>query len=526
MNVAKFVRKGRFVLIGALACTLCVSVAFAGSVAKGNNGHGYSYGKFHHGKSHHGNTHSGNLPKYVFYFIGDGMANVQVHAAEAYLAALVEDDATAGSEKAQLLNMSLFPVQGMSTTFADNRLITDSAAAGTALACGQKTTVGVISQTPDGNSIATLAEKAKARGMKVGILTSVTINHATPAVFYSHNTSRNNYQEIAEDLVNSNFDFFGGGFWNKEANISVEEAAVENGFTITTNLSDLEAVENGARVIAFDAAQGDTLEGTHVGALRYEMDRGYVNGMSLADFTENAIRILDNKNGFFMMVEGGKIDWACHANDARAAIDDTIAFDDAIAKAVAFYNQHPNETLIVVTGDHECGGMTIGWAGTAYDTFFEILQKQTMSFEFFNNTVLSTYMAGDEVLPEDIDTAMWQIIYDNFGLDGAGLSSNTDDDLTDYQISQLEDAFDRTVAGTAITGSEEDGLLYGGYEALTVTLTHVLNNRAGIDFTSYSHTGVPVMVLAKGENSELFDGFYDNTDVALKIAQAMGVNLD
>ena len=482
----KVLKAGTIVAVCALSCALCFGTSFAASKSKAKK-----------------SKSSG--PKYIFYFIGDGMANVQIHAAEAYLASLVENDDIPGSEKAQLLTMSKFPVQGMSTTFADNRLITDSAAAGTALACGRKTTVGVISQTPDGANIATLAEKAKTKGMKVGILSSVTINHATPAVFYSHNKSRNNYQDIAQALVDSNFDFFGGGFWNRSANASVEADAVTNGFTITTNLEDLEKVSNGKKVIAFDEAQGNTITGEHHGALRYEMDRDFVSGMSLADFTGEAIRILDNDKGFFMMVEGGKIDWACHANDARAAIDDTIAFDDAVAKAVEFYNDHPNQTLIVITGDHECGGMTIGFAGTAYDTFFEVLAKQTMSFEWFNNTVLATYTSTHS--DTTIDADMWQIIFDNFGLDGNALSADTNDDLSAYQISQIQNAFTRTMTGTAITGSEEDGLLYGGYEALTVTLTHILNQEAGIAFTSYSHTGVPVMVLAKGKNSSVFDGF-------------------
>ncbi len=507
LNFKKVLKGGKIAAVCVISLSLCMGTGFAASKTRAKK------------------TTASTGPKYVFYFIGDGMANVQIHAAEAYLAALNEDDATPGSVKANLLTMSTFPVQGMSTTFADDRLITDSAAAGTALACGQKTLVGVISKDSEGNNIATLAEKAKAQGKKVGILSSVTINHATPAVFYSHNASRNNYQDIAQALVDSDFDFFGGGFWNKSANASVETDAVTNGFTITTSLSQLEAVANGDRVIAFDAAQGDTITGGHYGALRYEMDRGYVNGMSLAEFTEQAIRILDNDNGFFMMVEGGKIDWACHANDARAAIDDTIAFDDAIAKAVEFYNAHPDDTLIVITGDHECGGMTIGFAGTAYDTFFEVLEKQTMSFEWFDNTVLAAYLDTHTTVT-DIDTEMWQIIFDNFGLDGAGLSTDTGDDLSSYQITQLKDAFDRTLAGSAIKGADEDYLLYGGYTALSVTLTHILNQKAGIAFTSYSHTGVPVMVLAMGKNSSVFDGFYDNTDIAKRIAQVMNVDLD
>ena len=106
-------------------------------------------------------------PKYIFYFIGDGMASVQIHAAEAYLAALQGKDEVAGSQKAKLLAMSHFPVQGLSTTFANNRLITGSAAAGTALACGMKTNIGVISMNPDATRpYTTVAELAKAKGMK------------------------------------------------------------------------------------------------------------------------------------------------------------------------------------------------------------------------------------------------------------------------------------------------------------------------------------------------------------------------
>lgn len=463
--------------------------------------------------------------KYVFYFIGDGMASVQVHAAEAYLAALIQDDAVPGGTKAELLAMSRFPVQGMSTTFANNRMITGSAAAGTALATGKKTNINVISMDPETtipyNSI---AEKAKEKGMKVGIVSSVTINHATPAVFYSHTPTRKNYQEIAQALADSDFDYFGGGYWNSTGNDSVEPAATDNGFVITDDLAALQAQAPGTRVIARDALQQNPAK-PRTGALLYEIDRP-ADGISLSRFTEEGIRLLDNENGFFMMVEGGKIDWACHANDARAAIEDTIAFDDAIKKAVDFYHAHPDETLIVVTADHECGGQTIGFAGTGYDTFFEVLANQTMSFEAFNATVLAEYQATHNPAPADIDVRMWQIIFDNFGLDGAGLSAGEEDDLSAFQIQQLEAAFDKTMSATSVNLPEEDKLLYGYYEPLTVTLTHLLNQEAGIGWTSYSHTGVPVPVLAMGKYAQLFDGFYDNTDVALKIARAMGFHLD
>lgn len=217
-----------------------------------------------------------------------------------------------------------------------------------------------------------------------------------------------------------------------------------------------------------------------------------------------------------MMVEGGKIDWANHANDARASIDDTIAFDDAIKEAIDFYEKHPGETLIIVTGDHECGGMTLGFAGTGYDTSYEILAGQTKSYEEFNKDLEDYFDDNENAV--DINEEMESLISSVFGIDF--------DSLSEYKQQRLEDAFDRSRTAEVAVTEEEDWLLYGSYEPFTVTLTHVLNQMAGITFTSYAHTGVPVPVLAIGKSADLFDGFYDNTDIAKKIASAMKVQLD
>jgi len=220
-----------------------------------------------------------------------------------------------------------------------------------------------------------------------------------------------------------------------------------------------------------------------------------------------------------MMVEGGKIDWACHANDARTAIDDTLAFDEAIGVALKFYEKHPKETLIVVTGDHECGGMTIGFAGTGYDNFFFKLEKQTRSFDRFNRDVYESYKASHPWKGEadNIDADLKKLITESFGLDY--------DKLSDYQKTKLETAYDRSRKGNPVAGDEEDRLLYGGYDALSVTITHLLNQSAGIAFNSYAHTGVPVTVHAVGNSADRFSGFYDNTDIARKLADIMQVVL-
>ncbi len=462
--------------------------------------------------------------KYVFYFIGDGMAGVQVHATEAYRAAIREDDTVAGGVKTVPLEMSRFPVIGLQTSFANNRLITGSAAAGTALACGMKTNIDVIAKSPDlALPYISIAQVAKNMGMKVGILSSVPINHATPAAFYAHVDHRKKFHDIALQLARSDFDFFGGGYWqstNASESGNATEIASTNGFTITHTMKALMAQSPGSRVIAFDRTQ---VNGGTPGAFKYALDCQTEN-ISLSQLTEQAIRLLVNPNGFFMMVEGGKIDWACHANDARTAFDEVIAFDDAINVAIDFARQHPGETLIVVTGDHECGGLSLGYDSTGYDSYLEVLEKQIMSHEQFEHSVIPGYRTAHSPLPEDIDADMWQIVLATFGMDGAGITTDTGDDLTSTEKSQLEAAFDETAtlykkpANTSKRKYYED-------TPLTTALIRILNHRAGLSWASGVHTAAPVPVYAMGANAELFGGYYDNTDVPRKIAEALGTKL-
>ncbi len=517
MKFSNFVRP--FCMAG-LACLLSVNLSFA---ASSSNSAG---------------------PKYVFLFIGDGMASPQIHATEAYLASLQDDDTVAGGVKAKKLAMSEFPVQGMQMSYANDRFITGSAAAGTALACGKKTNIGVIAMDPKATMpYTTLAEAAKWKGKKVGIISSVSIDHATPAVFYAHQPSRNNYEQIDFELLNSGFDYFaGGGFrvnkWksaqydgmsNEERYQVVENTAVANGFRYADTRAEFDALnENSGQAIAVNPY----LDGSN--AIPYAINRmnadgageAYEGSITLAEFTAKGIELMEgNSQGFFMMVEGGKIDWACHANDARAAIEDTIAFDDAVQVAVDFAEEHPSQTLIVVTGDHECGGMSLGFAGTGYETYYERLVNQTIAYDDFDSTIFSDYLAGHDPAPANIDADMWQIIYTYFGLDGASLTDDTDDDLSEYEISLLEAAFDKAVHETSSNYQEEDNLLYDYYNPLSVTITHLLNRKAGLAWTSYYHTAVPVPVLVSGVNADIFDGYYENTDVANKIAEIMNINL-
>ena len=461
--------------------------------------------------------------KFVFYFIGDGMASPQVHATEAYLASPMGDDA--GSVKIGRLAMSRFPVLGMQMSYAKNRFITGSAAAGTALACGVTTNLNIISMDPDGRTpCTTIAELAKAKGMKVGIVTSVSLDHATPAVFYAHTPSRINYSEIGRQLLSSGFDYFaGGGFLAMD---DAEARAAENGFVYTDTRSEFDALNPGSGKIIAVNPYLDSSKSIPYALNRMSADGAgeeYEGSITLAEFTEKGIQMLENEAGFFMMVEGGKIDWACHANDARAAIEEVLAFDNAIDVAVKFAEKHPSDTLIVATGDHECGGMTLGYAGTAYDVYYEKLKAQTLAFDDFDRKIFAPYKSGHNPSPADIDADMWRIILNCFGLDGAGLTRGRSDDLTEYEIGLLEDAFDKAMAGGRVRPVREDRLFYGTYNPLSVTLTHLLNRKSGLSWTSFSHTALPVPVFASGAGSQNFSGYYENTEVARKIAEAMNI---
>ena len=368
------------------------------------------------------------------------------------------------------------------------------------------------------------------------MISSVNINHATPAAFYAHQVSRNSYYEISNEMIESGFDYFAGGGLKQTTGENKDQEdsytlAEKAGYKVIKTQAEAEALtaEDGkAIVIAETLADSD--------ACSYENDRAEEE-WALADFVEKGIEVLDNEKGFFMMVEGGKIDWACHANDAGSTIADTIALDNAVDKAVEFYNEHPEETLILVTGDHETGGLTIGYAGTDYDTFLSNMDSQKLSYAKYD----SDYVAKYKEEGTDFDTVMADIT-ELFGLvpptegqveteatmDSADKHPESEDTgslvMTQYEYDKLKAAYETTMSRT---GEEEIGqeeyVLYGSYEPLTVTITHILNNKSGINFASYAHTGLPVAVFAKGNGQELFEGYYDNTEIYTKMATLLGV---
>ncbi|WP_320129111.1 alkaline phosphatase [uncultured Sphaerochaeta sp.] len=455
-------------------------------------------------------------PKYVFMFIGDGMSHVQINAAEVF-----NGNNTKGDIALSPLSFTEFPVLGLQTTYDATSFCPDSASTATSLSSGIKTHSGVLGMGVDKTTkTETIAEKLKRqKDWKIGIISTVTLNHATPAAYYAHVPSRNNYYDIGLQMVDSGFDYFAGGAINMAADkgkTSIYDLLEAKGYTVLDSKDSIESLNsNSGKVYAQNPRLQDS------GSMPYSLDMDSTD-LTLADFVRKGIDVLDNEKGFFMMCESGKIDWACHANDAAAEISDLLAFDKAVQVAIDFAKKHPRETLIVVTGDHETGGMTIGYASTGYNTAFEILKSQKLSYVAFDTIIKgmkqgNTNPSFDEVMA---------LVTEDFGL--VSPNGNASDKalvLTEGEYSRLKEAYAQSMLPSDKRSKDDvTALLYGGYDPLSVTITHILNNKAGIGWTSYSHTGTPVSVYASGVGEQAFSGSYDNTDIYYKLRDIVGVN--
>ena len=321
-------------------------------------------------------------PKYVFLFIGDGMGTAQIQSARFYKGTTENNGAVTEGE----LSFTSFPEVGSVTTYDSTSFCPDSASTATSIATGNKTESGVINMCPWTRDVPyeTIAEKLhRQKNYKVGVVSSVNIDHATPAAFYAHQSTRKNYYQIGVELANSGFEYFAGGEFQKVNGDGTgpnnHEVAAQAGYNVVTTQAGAAALTAGAGktlIIAENLADGK--------AMNYAMDAA-AGEWQLTDYVKKGIELLENKKGFFLMTESGKIDWACHANDAAASIHDVLEMSNAVQAAVDFYNAHPNETLILVTADHETGGMAIGYKTTNYNTFLTNLTHQKMSYAKFDS---------------------------------------------------------------------------------------------------------------------------------------------
>lgn len=273
-------------------------------------------------------------PKNVIFLIGDGMGTSQVFAG-----------LTANHGHLFLEN---FKHVGFSKTQSADDYITDSAAGGTALSTGIKTYNGAIGVDVNKNPVKTILEDAEAKNLSTGLVSTSSITHATPASFIAHQPSRNMYEEIAADFIKTDIDvFIGGGYKNftqrKDGRNLVNELK-QKGYTVEQDINKIKNVKSGKLV-----------------GLTAEEHNGRVaeRGDMLPVATQTAINILSqNKKGFFLMVEGSQIDWGGHAGSTIYIVEDMLDFDKTIGKVLEFAAKD-GKTLVVITADHETGGMAL-----------------------------------------------------------------------------------------------------------------------------------------------------------------------
>ena len=442
--------------------------------------------------------------KYVFYFIGDGMGLNQVNTTEMYLG---EKQGRIGTEP---LCFASFPVAGMATTFSASNSITDSSAGGTALATGVKTYNGAIGVDANKERVMSVAERAKRAGKKVGVTTSVSVDHATPAAFYGHQPDRSMYYEIALQLPEAGFDFYAGSGFLKPARTfdkkdapSIYPIIEQAGYTIARGIDEYQAKAGDADKMVL--IQKD---GTDASSLPYAIDRNE-GDMTLAQITESAIDFLsrDNKKGFFLMVEGGKIDWACHSNDPATMVKEVIDMDNAVRVAYEFYKKHPKETLIVITADHETGGLGLG--NSNYTLNLKSLDCQKQSVDLLSRAITDLRKAkGNKATWEDVKA----LLTERMGFWG---------ELTPTweQEKMLRDEFESSFVRNKVVFEES---LYSKTEPLAAVAKKVLSQMSKLGWTTGSHSAEYVPVFAVGAGSKLFMGKMDNTDIPKRIAKAAG----
>ncbi|AQQ55516.1 alkaline phosphatase [Planococcus lenghuensis] len=425
--------------------------------------------------------------KNVIMMIGDGMGPAYMTAYRYY----TEDPET------QVMEDTVFDpyLTGMQKVYSADPFhdggegdtkenIPDSAATATAMASGVKTYNGAIGVDLDQQETKTVLEAAKEAGKATGLVATSQINHATPAAYGSHDESRRNYNEIANDYFDNTVNgehvidvLLGGGtdYFVREDRDLTEEFQNDD-YSYVTSTEELQA-DNNDQVLGLFAPVG----------LDKAIDRPEEQP-SLAQMTEAALdRLSEDEDGFFLMVEGSQIDWAGHDNDVVAAMSEMEDFAGAFEEVMEFAKEN-EDTLVVTTADHSTGGLSIG-RGSAYEWHPEVIHAAEKTPD---------YMAALIAEGADIE----DVLRDNIGFE-----------LTTEEIQSVIDAKDN---------APEEELL----AEVDNAIEHIFNVRSGTGWTTDGHTGEDVPVYAYGPGSELFNGMIDNTDNAENIFKIMELATD
>lgn len=439
-------------------------------------------------------------PRYIFYFIGDGMGLNPVMTAQAYNRDVLKND--------KPLHMLQFPVASWAMTYSANAPITDSAAAGTALSTGTKTKNGMVGMNPDSVSVTSVARKLKDLGWGVGVVTSVAADDATPSAFYAHVPYRKMFYDIDIAAAKSGYEFIAGagigGLKDKDGNpTDVEAVMKQNGVQIVYGTDEIGNIDS-ERVLLVGRKDSPSWN------IGYTID-SISGALTLPVITRTCLSHLEKytPEHFFMMVEGGNIDHALHANDGGAAVKEILNFDQALSIAYDFYLAHPDETLIVVTADHDTGGMSHVHSRISLPNQLHAFDYQKVSKEAFSEYCKS--------LLKDRRVYRWEDMKEYLE-DNLGLFSHIP--VSDEQTDNLKKMFTETFE---MRNSADQKTLYASFNAFAVEVFKMVNDAAGTIFTTVGHSGNPVPVFAVGVGSDIFRNVNNNIDIPAKICKIAGI---
>lgn len=445
-------------------------------------------------------------PKYVFYFIGDGMSFNHILGTELY------NTEKAGAKETLRLNFTQFGTRNFVTNYSVSNLVTDSAAAGTALATGSKTANAYIGVDAEGNELRSVADVASELGYKVGLVTNVGINHATPSCFYGHTNDRFGFPKLVDDYIASDVAFIAGS-----TIMDMKSGPQDPKYKPVTTAELAERVRKAGIHLTLDAEEAGNVKGERVALVAHDKENKHVpyvidrkgGELTLLDCSKAALKYLTNNapEGFFLMIEGGKLDYAAHEQDAVTTFYEVNEFAQTIDLALAFAAQHPNETLIVVTADHETGGMSLGW--DHYEIRMNLLMEQKASAIELTKIIQQMRAEGNRNWSD-----YKKVLAENFGLWNVV-------PVTKEEEALLKRDFDEIFMKW---GPMVDGL-YNKSEFLVYDAIRILNKAASIDWTSLYHTGMYTPIFVQGAGEKKFLDCRDQTDIPKTIATLMGGKL-
>lgn len=428
-----------------------------------------------------------DAPKNIIMIVGDGMGPAYTTAYRYF-----NDNPDTAVIEQTVFDRHLV---GSSSTYPArvSGYVTDSAAGATALATGTKSYNGAIGVDVNKKPVESVLVWAKKQGKKTGMVVTSQINHATPASYLAHNESRHNYNEIADSYLaaHEDIDVLLGGGWQYfiREDKNLVEAFKAKGFKYIDNYQQLATLPSNEKVLGLFADKG----------LPWALDDS--NKHRLSTMVKPAISQLENKNGFFMLIEASQVDWGGHSNDIAVA----MAEMDDLAKTLEYlelYVEKNPDTLVILTADHSTGGFTIGQGGK-YLWQPEVLRSMTMSAD-----AIAKKLAIQEITAKNVSELL------NF-------------EITEAEAAQLiatkKSLADALITYNKLPKAEKVKMKKPtAQKLLRQHINRIIDQRSITGWTTFGHTGVDVPVFAIGQQKELFNGHIDNTEVATKIFTLLG----